>query len=319
MYSLIIVDYNSIIKTVEYIDRCMDAMGSEGVSHVVIVQNGDASSDKAVLTDRFGEPKQRFLEAPQKNVLVFEKENQTVVYCPAGENLGYAKGNNLAAVIAAEFWGDPYYIISNNDLEFPEKLDLQISDKLFREDPQIGAIGPQVVTPQGDIQSPRYWIGPGKKLIASYWINCLSGLFGERFRNKMYNKFGRDIVFDAASGYYAWISGCFMILRAKAFHEAGMFDENTFLYAEEPILAKRLEQIQSRVYFCRELKVIHAHGATTTNNLKMMRMITIDFESNQYLYKTYMHTSSFVLACSKVSFRLYKWMVGAKSRLTGRA
>lgn len=319
MYSLIIVDYNSIGKTVEYVDRCLEAMGSQGACHVVILQNGDPGPDREALSARYGKATEQLSAATNKELLVFESNGQTVVYCSAGENLGYGKGNNLAARIAAELWDDPYYIVSNNDLEFPEKLDLQIVTELFQKDPQIGAIGPQVVTPQGDIQSPRFWIGPGKKLIASYWINGLAGLFGQRFRNKMYNRFGRDIVYDAKSGYYAWISGCFMFLRAKAFHEAGMFDENTFLYAEEPILAKRLERVQSRVYFTRELRVTHAHGATTANHIKMLKMITIDFESNCYLYQTYMNTSAFVLACSKVSFCLYKLLVSIKSRLTGRA
>ena len=318
MYSLIIVDYNSIHKTVEYIDHCLEAMGSEGASHVVIVQNGDSLQDEAILTAHYGVPVSQMSEATNQELLVFKHGDQNVVYCAAGENLGYAKGNNLAARIAVELWNDPYYIISNNDLEFPQKFDLQIATDIFQMDPQIGAVGPQVVTPQGDVQSPRFWIGPGKKLIASYWINGLAGLFGERFRIKMYNRFGRDIVYDARSGYYAWISGCFMILRAKAFHEAGMFDENTFLYAEEPILAKRLERVQSRVYFIRELRVTHAHGATTTNHIKMLKMVTIDFESNCYLYKTYMNTSAFVLACSKVSFRVYKLLASLKAKLTGR-
>lgn len=319
MYSLIIVDFNSIRKTVEYIEACKSAMGEEGSSHVVIVQNGDPTLDLDVLTGCYGQADPNPIMIAGKTVLTFRSGFQTIAYCASNENLGYAKGNNLAATIAFELWNDPYYIISNNDLAFSEKLDLQIANQLFDNNPDIGIIGPQVVTPEGEIQSPRRWISAGKKLIASYWLSGFSGIFGSRFRSRVYDQFGRDIAFQAESDYYAWVAGCFMIIRAKAFHDAGMFDEHTFLYAEEPILAKRFERIQSRVYFCRELKVIHAHGATTANHLKMMQMNKIDFMSNYYLYKTYMHTSPVVLFCSKLSFRLFMFLLSMKAKLHRRA
>ena len=41
MYSLIIVDFNSLNRTIKYIETCKVAMGTEGASHIVIVQNGN--------------------------------------------------------------------------------------------------------------------------------------------------------------------------------------------------------------------------------------------------------------------------------------
>lgn len=318
MYSLIIVDYNSIKKTIAYIEACKTAIGQQGASHVVIVQNGDPKFDIDALSECYSKAEPHCLTVAGKSVLLFQNGFQTIAYCAANENLGYAKGNNLAASIAAELWADPYYIISNNDLLFPDQFNLQIATQLFVNHLDIGIIGPQVVTPQGEIQSPRRWISAGKKLIASYWINSLAGIFGNAFRNKVYDKYARDIEFQARSGYFAWVSGCFMLLRAKAFHDAGMFDGNTFLYAEEPILAKRFERIQSKVYFCNELKVVHDHGATTTNHLKMLEMFKIDFQSNYYLYQKYMNASPVVLFLSKVSVRIYIFCFNVKAKLARR-
>lgn len=318
MYSLIVVDFNSITKTVEYIESCKIAMGKEGASHVVVVQNGDPKDDIGVLIETFGQPQERQVSATEKKILIFQKDFQTVAYCAANENLGYAKGNNFAVKIAAELWDDPYYIISNNDLEFPKGFNLQIANELFCNYSDIGIIGPQVITPQGEAQSPRRWIGAGQKLIGAYWLSMLSKIFGSRFRSAVFDKYGRDIVFGAKSGYYAWVSGCFMIVRATSFCKAGMFDENTFLYAEEPILAKRLERVHSKVFFCDELTVIHAHGATTKSHLRMAEIHKIDFSSNYYMYKEYMHTSPILLFCSKVNIRVFLFLLVLKAKLLGR-
>lgn len=312
MYALILVDYNAPQKAVEYTKLCRQYLGQTGASHVVIVENGTVEKPLEILAKAFGEPKVCACDQVAQTVYCFEKDGQQIAYCHSGGNVGYAKGNNLGVKIADAIWGDPFYIISNNDLVFEKPLDMALVDSLFDRYPDVGILGPTVITPAGERQSPRYWQTAFDRLIAAYWVPALGGLLGEKCRMELWRKHCRDTLDDAQTGCHAWISGCFFFVRAEAFHKAGMFDEHTFLYAEEMILAKRLEAVGSKVFFCREIEVVHKHAESTRKALAAFRMTQIDFAANYYFYKTYMHTSPLVLALAKLSFVLFTGLFKVK-------
>lgn len=304
MYSLIVVDYNGLKKTIEYIEHCRQSLDAICSSHVVIVENGIEENALESLMLHFGEYQVREIARISQKIYFFVREGQELCYCSAGSNLGYAKGNNLGVRIATTIWSDPYYIISNNDLVFEKAMDISIVDRLFKNDPEIGVIGPCVVTPEGVQQSPRQWKRAFSALISDYWVGAAGGLFGSKLRNKLCDR-ASDTLINANSGKSDWISGCFMFVRADLFHKIGMFDENTFLYAEELILSKRLEAIGCSVYYCKELEVIHKHGQTTKTALDTLKMTEIDFSAKYYFYKTYMQTNCVVLVVSKLSFKVF--------------
>lgn len=312
MYSLIIVDYNSLEKTIAYVKLCKQFLGSAGAAHVVVVENGAPPQADEHLSAAFGLPTQ--LSVAHRTVCKYEADGQTVLYCHSGENLGYARGNNLGVELAEALWHDPFYIISNNDLVFDAPLDLSVIDALFSSQPQVALVGPRVVTPAGEVQSPRCWQSAFRRLIANYWISASGSLLGAEKQQKLWDKYCNDTPSQAPSGPCDWISGCFMFVRGDAFRAAGMFDPHTFLFAEEMILAKRLEQIGSHVYFCREVEVIHKHGQTVKRSLDILRSIAIEFESNCYFYKHYCGTSGIMLACAKASFWLFSALFRCKNK-----
>lgn len=316
MYSLIIVDYNSMEATMEYIERCKQYLGM-AASHVVIVENGDHTGATERLSQRYGACHVKCLTGISQQVCCFEKDGQQIAYCASGDNLGYAKGNNLGVMIADKLWNDPYYIISNNDLVFARPMDMALISRLFDEDPTVGIIGPAVITPQGQRQSPRCWQSAAHRLIANYWISAFGGLLGEKRRRGLWERYCKDVLEDAQTGYCPWISGCFFFARAEAFHRAGMFDAHTFLYAEEMILAKRLEAVGSRVFFCREAEVVHNHAQSTQKALAVFRMTEIDFAANYYFYREYMHTPKALLALAKGSFWVFTALFKLKQVLKG--
>ena len=55
MYSLIIVDYNSLNNTIKYVLSCKEKLGKVGSSHIVILQNGEFDGTLEELTSFFGE------------------------------------------------------------------------------------------------------------------------------------------------------------------------------------------------------------------------------------------------------------------------
>ncbi len=316
MYSLIIVDYNSIKNTIKYVASCKENLGLMGASHVVILQNGAFEGTLAELKSFFGGYEICEVEDVEQTLYKFRNDFQEIYYCHSGANLGYAKGNNLAIRIASRIWSDSYYIVSNNDIAFKETMDLSLVNKVFEENASVGVIGPSIITPQFEHQSPRYWQSAAQRLIFNHWISAFGGIFGSKTRRYLFDKYANDTIKEAKSGLYAWVSGCFMFIRAKAFEKAGMFDQNTFLYAEEMILSKRLERVGYNIYFLREIEIIHNHAQTTKKTISQLKSTEIDFHANYYFYKNYTDASAATLFLAKVSFKLLKCGVILKSIIT---
>lgn len=306
MYTLILVDYNTVDLTIAYMEKCWKALKKEESSHVVIVENGSDSNAFERLTQEYGASEAVHLSGIPQTLYSFCKEDRQIIYCHSRENLGYAKGNNLGAEIAQKLWEDPFYIISNNDLEFDGPFNLNVAYELFMGDPQIGVIGPQVSTPEQVQQSPHKWISAFRRLIIFIWLCAITSIITPERYAQLKSRYCEDLCFNAPTGPCGWVSGCFMIVRASAFHDVGMFDPYTFLYAEEPILSRRMERAGYIVWFCRELAVIHNHAQTTKNALSRLRILELDFDSMCYYYKTYTKTSKAVLMMAKCNFALYK-------------
>ncbi len=298
MYSLILVDYNSIQCAVAYAGQCADRM--QGLSHVVLVDNADHSS-LDYLCGQLGSCEEQPFEG--RLLYRFTNEKLTLIYCHSGENLGYARGNNLGAKIAEAVFDDPYYIISNNDIILPERIALEQVTKRFAEDPQIAVLGPGVVGNDGISQTPRKKQSAFKKLIAWYW-----GVGPMR-------KYVDDVIYNAPAGPCEWVMGCFFFVRRDAFAAAGGFDGNTFLYAEEMILSARLRELGYNAVYDPLFTVIHDHREQPRNSPKTRKTIRISFASNCYYYKTYCGTSAGLLLLAKCSFALYMLLFPLWQRL----
>jgi GT2 family glycosyltransferase len=306
MYSLIVVDYNSPVETIAYINRCQKALITHGALHIVIVDNASDKRFLELLSDAFGTYTDQPISHLGKTVQCFQQDGCSLCYCCSGENMGYARGNNLGAKVAKALWNDPFYIISNNDLVFNDVVDLTPAEDLFAKHPEIGAIGPRIISALGAPQSPNHWQGAFHRLILNTWLGAAGAIMSEHAYQKLENRFCTSTVSDATTGPCAWISGCFMIVERDAFFEAGMFDEHTFLYAEEMILSRRMEKVGKEIWFCRDIEVVHKHAQTTRKALSVIRMRQMDFESCLYYYQTYEQTSRILLKLAKWNFVLYK-------------
>lgn len=316
MYTLILVDYNSIDDTTEYIRRCWDAMGEKGAAHVVIVENGSNEGVPEKLEHLYGPGTACAVEGVSQAVYCYQSSNQQILYCHSGENMGYAKGNNLGAEIARVVWNDPFYIISNNDLVFEKKPDLCVVDEMFNKDASIGVIGPRVVGLDGLPQSPHRWSPAYRRLILFYWRLLLAPL---RDAVRKYTKSEKTNKAPAtvSSGPCDWVMGCLIFVRASAFFEAGMFDPHTFLFAEEMILSRRMEAVGKTVWFCQEMEVLHFHAQTTLKTVSVWRRREMDFEAVLYYYKTYTNTAPILLTLARWNFAVHKVLFFGCQKLQG--
>lgn len=92
---------------------------------------------------------------------------------------------------------------------------------------------------------------------------------------KLWNRLNR---FDPRKMY---IAGADMFVRKMVFEQIGMFDENIFMYYEEPDIGRRIRKCfpDSEIRFCPEFKMIHLEKKSTPSSLAM-----IGHEMNSCIY-----------------------------------
>lgn len=89
------------------------------------------------------------------------------------------------------------------------------------------------------------------------------------------------------------------MMKTDDFLAVNGFDPDTFLYAEEVILAERLKQINKQIYFLADVSVVHLGGSSTSNAMQNSKLKQILIESNSLYYRRY-------LQCNKLIIWLYK-------------
>ena len=190
-------------------------------------------------------------------------------------------------------FGDEYYIVSNNDLEITEVLNWEKIIEIYNRDQNICVIGPKIVGRDGKAQSPNREMNPFEGMVGKYWVM-------KPFKWK------GDIDYDNASKECYRVSGCFMIIRADQFHKIGGFDEGTFLFYEEAILAEKLLTINAKTYFWNDCVLLHNHSETIRSNATIRQMDQWMFDSMIYYYKKYKNVSEFMVLLSNASFVICK-------------
>ena len=190
---------------------------------------------------------------------LFEVKNfcneNLLTFIPALENRGYNAGNNIGLRYAVSR-GYKYALIANPDMQFPEADYIAKLVAKINEDPEIAICGSNIVGLDRMPQSPcipdsRSWVGAWKWMLFPFF-------------KKMKIQEYIDNCWE--SHYCKKISGCCLLVRLSFISSVGYFDENVFLYCEEAILSKQVEQWNKKMYFLHSSTAIHAHIKSEKGN-----------------------------------------------------
>lgn len=312
--ALIVVDYKTPEKTLKYISRFLDACINSKNLHLEVVDNSGEHIWKDFCNlNHYPISENLSIQIPMCNCSWnFQYTGVTVTVVEANGNLGYGKGNNLGADFAMQFWDVDRLLISNNDLEFPQPIDLCQFEDVFFEHPDVAVVGPMITTPENIQQSPHMKRNIYDILVKKYFYLLFMPFTAEKL------KLISDVVETNQSGYQYYVTGCFLYVDAFKFKEVGMFDSTTFLYGEEKILAEILEQHGYRMYFLSELRIIHNHGQSIKNAISVLDAAKIGFESQIYYFDRYIHATRWELALAKLSFKLYTLLYPIKCKWKSR-
>lgn len=274
MIGIVVVSYQSDDRTVAFIS---EELSKVEIPHsIVVVDNGATEEEAAALEARL----------PFIKVI-------------AAENGGYARGNNIGANWLRDNIHPTHILFANNDIRLSSNHVVETLVTKAMANPKIGVIGPEVVGLDGNRQSPEPYMGLWKRYVWMY----LSTPFLSKARKR--TVFGLDYPEKAEEGFHYKLSGSFFLADAEAFFRAGMFDENTFLYAEENILSERLFKIGKGCYFCPSVRVLHEHGKTVSKYYSGHLSALLQYRSMAYYYRQYRGSSRLSIVLAGMFFRIF--------------
>ena len=214
-----------------------------------------------------------------------EFENHHITIIKNSENKGYAAGLNTGAKYLRKELGNCNIIFSNSDVIIKGDRDLEKLSSHIKED--VVVVGP-TIEELGTLN--RGW----KLSTATDEILFNLPLISRYLRRKKSNY--NDSYYEGDTTFVDVVSGCFFIVDAKTLEEVNYFDENTFLYYEELILAKKIKSINKKELIDNKVRIIHDHSITIDKSFKRVNKYRILKSSQRYYVKEYLKANILQMA-----------------------
>lgn len=169
------------------------------------------------------------------------------------ENLGYARGNNVGAAAAQ---GRYIFLLNPDTVIRPDTLACLVG--YMDEQPQVGTVGPQLLWPDGTIQSSRRRF---PTLGTLFWESTL--LAEWRLHNwHRQNYHMADCPPDRIQPV-DWVVGAALLIRAEAWRQVGPIKESFFMYFEETDWCHRCKEAGWEIHYLPAAQVIHYEGKSS--------------------------------------------------------
>lgn len=227
------------------------------------------------------------------------------------ENVGFTAGNNQGLAVS----DGRYALLLNPDTEL---VDDALGEMVgFMEGrPRAGALGPQLIYPDGRVQSSR-------RRFPSFSTALLEGTFlQQRFPNvgllKRYYVLDRE---DSETQEVDWVVGACLLMRRSTLDEVGPLDERFFMYAEEMDWCYRAKKLGWQVVYFPGVQVVHHEGKSSEQVLPVRH---VQFQRSKVLFfeKYYGRLRGETLRLYLLATYLWqslveglKWLVGHKRDL----
>lgn len=169
----------------------------------------------------------------------------------SGANLGFGRANNLARPLT----DSELVLFLNPDTELkPDTLEKSV--QCLRVHPDVGALGCQMLYPDGTVQEQgiQWHLTPGRALLELLVVT-----------RKTHRWLGRWLprLNPHQSGYARKLYGGYLLARKAVLDQAGWFDERYFMYAEDGDLSRTIEALGWKLYYTADAAIIHVAGGTS--------------------------------------------------------
>ena len=247
MVGIAILNYNNIADTC----ACLDS----------IYKYCPAGSFGVCVVDNASKPE--VCEAVRKHLYSLDSKAEYIV---SGENLGYARGNNLAFWYFDSIPEVSEILVLNNDVILTQDIITPLSDFL-KANTDCAVVSPLLYSRSGKIdyacarrvKTTKELIIRSSSLAKSSW--------GRKILDRSLMLKDRPEIADSKLPVQICLpSGSCMLLSKAAFSSVGYFDSGTFLYFEEDILWAKLSAAGYKSFLLPFITAIHL-GAETTSKI----------------------------------------------------
>ncbi len=190
-------------------------------------------------------------------------EGAGVRYLPAGRNLGFGGGHNLAMRQALR--ASRYHLVCNPDVRFGPEV-LGALERFMDASPDVGLVMPRVLYPDGREQRLCKRLPTPADLLLRRFL----GPLGKRLLRRSAEAYELRHVDLSMPREIPSLSGCFMFLRASVLRETGLFDPRFFMYMEDVDLCRRIGAV-ARTVFYPTVSVTHGYAKGSYSNPRLLR------------------------------------------------
>lgn len=192
------------------------------------------------------------------------------------QNLGFSTANNGAIRQSRG-----HNILILNDDALLQNSSLKLMLQKLESDPQIGAVGPKLLNPDGSVQR-----GFSNKRIAT--LRCLISetLYLNTFFDKwrLTRRVLTRLKNDDISGGAAEIAGACLLIRREALDAVGLFDETFYYWFEDTDLCYRLRRAGWKLFYLAEARATH-YGSASLRKLEKLQRSMMFYESQMHFLK----------------------------------
>jgi len=287
--SIIIVSWNvrGLLR------RCLDSIFQHPTSNlqfeVIVVDNASTDGSAAMVRHGF----------PQVQLLVND------------ENLGFTAANNQGIARSQ----GRYVLLLNPDTELlGDALATMVG--YMDAHPEVGALGPQLLNPDGSIQSSRRRF----PTMATAFLEStvLQLWFPDNAVLRRYYVLDRP---DDEVQEVDWVVGAAILIRREAWDQVGPLDEGFFMYSEELDWCRRAREQGWKVVYLPTAQVVH-YGAQSSEQVKPLQHIHFQHSKIRYFRKHHGPWQAETLRLFLLATYVYqlieeglKWLVGHKRPL----
>lgn len=255
-------DYKTTLSLVEHIKNYNE------IDYIVVVDNKSTNNSLEML----------------------KKANDNTWYLIASpENKGYASGNNIGIKYLIDTFNVDIIGIVNPDIKFSNEFVYKIKKSFEKYYKEYAIITGLQLKPDGSISKRAFWKDLNfKRLLISNSpiLSKIDNVFNNYIRKNL--KEDKEIITVQV------VEGCCFFINANDMKKIGFFDENTFLFCEEDILAKKIKKINKKIGVNKNITFIHSHSTTIKKVLSQLKIIKLMLASKEYLLKKYI-TNNYIL------------------------
>lgn len=249
--SIIVVNWN--VK--ELLQACLQSLLEAGRARptltieIIVVDSASSDGSPQMVRDRF--PQVRLIASP--------------------ENLGYAKGNNVGIEVAQ---GRYLFLLNPDTVVQPDALGRMI--EYMDAHPSVGVLGPQLLWPDGSVQSSRRCF---PTLGSLFWESTLLGQwFPENAFIRRYHLADHPA---SQPQKVDWVVGAAILIRREAWQQVGPIDPDFFMYFEETDWCRRSAEAGWETHYLPAGQITHYEGKSSE---QVVAARTLRFQRSKLRY-----------------------------------